>query len=98
ADIDSIHPENPGLVPVTPTDFKQFLAGPGTAGQANLVGPLGFGSPPFFPLGQPLPYTIQFQNGAQATSAVGEVRIVSQLDPNLDPRSFRLGDIQLGDI
>ena len=26
------------------------------------------------------------------------VQVVQQLDPNLDPRSFRLGDLQLGDI
>ena len=50
------------------------------------------------PLGQAQPYTIQFANAPDASSSVGEIRIVSQLDADLDPRSFRLGDMQLGDI
>src|SRR5262249_26150756 len=41
---------------------------------------------------------IQFANAPSAPAAVGEVRIVEQLDPSLDPRSFRLGDLRLGDI
>src|SRR5262249_7461939 len=41
---------------------------------------------------------INFANGAQATTNVTQIRIVSQLDPNLDPRSFRLGDLQVGGL
>src|SRR6185436_5574486 len=29
---------------------------------------------------------------------VGQVRVVEQLDANLDPRTFRLGDLRLGDL
>src|SRR4029077_19817771 len=57
----------------------------------------GAGSQDYVPVGQPLPYTIQFSNPS-STTTVGQVRIVSQLDPNLDSRSFRLGDLQLGNI
>src|SRR4029077_16133594 len=57
----------------------------------------GAGSQDYVPVGQPLPYTIQFSNPS-STTTVGQVRIVSQLDPNLDERSFRLGDLQIGDL
>ncbi len=80
-----------------PTNFSAFLNGQGTTGEAQLVGPFGSGTPDFVPTGQPLPYTINFSNPS-STSTVGQIRIVSQLDPNLDPRSFRLGDLQIGDL
>ena len=35
---------------------------PGSTGQATITGPLGYGSQQFVPLGQTLPYTIQFAN------------------------------------
>src|SRR5206468_3581867 len=31
-------------------------------------------------------------------STVGEIRIVTQLDSDYEPRSFRLGDLQIGNI
>src|SRR5262249_23807052 len=65
---------------------------------AAINGPLAYGPNQFLPLGQALPFTVQFQNGAGASSTVGEVRVVQQLDPNLEPRTFRLGDLQIGDI
>src|SRR5262249_15032773 len=40
----------------------------------------------------------RFANDPAAGEPVGEVRVVEQLDPNLDPRTFRLGDLRLGDI
>src|SRR5262249_31776310 len=97
-DPDQAHPENPNPVAVTPVSFSQFRGAPGTVGHATLIAPYAFGSQQFLPVGQPLPYTIQFQNAPKATTTVGEVRVVSQLDPNLDPRTFRLGDLQLGNI
>ena len=84
---------------VNPPDFSQFFAAQGAQGRnASIVGPTGFGAEQFIPVGHDLPFTIQFQNPGTASSHVGEVRIVQQLDPNLDVRSFRLGDIKVGDI
>ena len=65
---------------------------------ATLVGPTGYGAQQFLPEGQDLPYTVQFQNSAAASTPVEQVRIVTQLDPNLDPRTFRLGDLQIGGL
>ncbi|MBL8482577.1 MAG: hypothetical protein JNJ60_10290, partial [Rhodocyclaceae bacterium] len=97
-DSDETHPENPNFVNVQAPNFAQFLTGTAHTGQAILNGPLAYGAQQFVPLGLPEPYTIQFANGADASASVGEVRIVSQLDSDLDPRSFRLGDLKLGDI
>src|SRR5438445_100239 len=79
--------------------WSRRVSGGGIIGQqVALVGPLGYGLSQFLPAGTPLPYTVQFASSATATTAVGEVQIETQLDPNLDPRSFRLGDLQVGDI
>ena len=45
-----------------------------------------------------LPYTVNFANDPAATQHVAEVRIVTQLDDDLDICSFRLGDIKIGKI
>lgn len=88
----------PGIAVPDP-NFTGFLGGEGeNSALVNLVGPVGSFESNFLPIGQDLPYTIQFANDPNASSSVGEVRIVSQLDPNLDPRTFKLGDLQLGDI
>lgn len=50
----------------------------------------------YVPAATPLPYSFAFSN--PGTQGVGQIRIVSQLDPNLDPRSLRLGDLKIGDI
>ena len=97
ADTDSSNPEDPNFVPVQPPNFSPFFAGGADSGQAQLIGPFGYGSQNFVPTGQPLPYTVEFTNPS-TTATVGQIRIVSQLDPNLDPRSFRLGDLQIGDL
>src|SRR5262249_14899151 len=97
-DIDETHPEYSNFVNVAAPNFAPFFTGTGRSGQATINGPLGFGAQQFVPVGQALPFTIQFANAPQAASSVGQVRIVSQLDANLDPRTFRLGDLQLGDL
>jgi hypothetical protein len=43
-----------------------------------------------------LPYSIAFTNPGQG--AVGEVRLVTELDADIDPRSLRLGDLKIGAI
>src|SRR5207248_5432735 len=72
--------QDPGFVAVPPPDFSPFLNPAGTTGpQAALEAPLGFGAEQFLPLGQPLPYTVRFRNAPDASSTVGEVRIVETL-------------------
>ncbi len=91
--------DEPGLVTVPPPDFDSlFDADGGSTELVSLVGPLGAGAEQFVPIGASLPYTVRFQNAADAPLPVGEVQIVTQLDPNLDARRFRLGDLRVGDI
>jgi hypothetical protein len=97
-DSDETHPENPNFVNVQAPNFAPYFSPTARTGLATIAGPLAYGSQQFVPLGQPEPYTIQFQNAAGASSTVGEVRIVSQLDSSFDARTFRLGDLQLGNI
>ncbi|TAK53398.1 MAG: hypothetical protein EPO25_10765, partial [Gammaproteobacteria bacterium] len=66
--------------------------------QASIIGPQGAGEQQFLPAEQTLPYTIRFENPADAAANPSEIRIVTQLDPALSARSFRLGSIRLGDI
>ena len=89
----------PGAADVPEPDFARFLDGEGQVGSAaTITGPFGYGDEQFVPLGEPLPYSIQFTNDAAASATVSEVRVLTELDEQLDLRSFQLGDIQLGDI
>ena len=86
-------------VPVIPLDLDQYIDNGGQdAGLASMTGPFTAEDDGFIPGGQPLPFTVNFQNDAQSSTMPGEIRITTQLDPSLDPSSFRLGDIQIGDI
>ncbi|HYU32388.1 MAG TPA: putative Ig domain-containing protein [Thermoanaerobaculia bacterium] len=90
---------DPGLIGVEPPDLARFFGTAGALGRhATLTGPAAFGDRQFLPLGQPLPYTVQLENAPGAPAAVGEVRVVTELDADLDPRTFRLGDLRLGDL
>jgi subtilase family serine protease len=61
------------------------------------LGPNGFGSEKFIAKQQiPLPYTIDFENVPIATASAQRVRVTDQLDPNVDPRTFRLKEIGFG--
>ncbi len=81
-----------------PLDLSQYLEGEGVAGLASITGPQTMDTAGWLPLGQRLPYTINFANSPDATTFVSEVRIVTQLDEDLDPWSFRLGDVKIGKI
>ncbi len=97
--IEIYFPDLANPAPAQAADINQFLASAGASGQgATLIGPTAYGSDQFLPVGQNLPYTVQFQNSGTATSPVEEVRIVTQLDPGLDPRTFRLGALQIGGL
>ena len=80
-------------------NLSRYLQDNGTiSGLASLVGPYTTETNGFLPVDVALPYSIHFQNDPDATRYVNEVRVVTQLDANLDARSFRLGDIKIGDI
>ena len=77
--------------------------------QIQVAGPSGFGPQLLLPVGLALPYLTTFKNPLGASSAVGDLQIVQKLDRasdvnanladfNVDVRSFRLSDVQLGDI
>ncbi|HRK46207.1 MAG TPA: hypothetical protein PK324_11325, partial [Nocardioides sp.] len=50
------------------------------------------------PIDQPLPFTVNFENSSSSSRHVNEVHVVAQLDADLDPYTFQLGDIRIGDI
>ncbi|MCU0870895.1 MAG: putative Ig domain-containing protein, partial [Pirellulaceae bacterium] len=82
-----------------PLDLSAYLAGgAAVSGLASLVGPFTGETGGFLPAQASLPYTVHFQNDPRAATHASEVRVVTQLDEDLDPRSFRLGDLQIGDI
>ena len=61
------------------------------------IGPLGVGPQQWVSASQPLPYTIDFENVATASAPAHRITITDNLDPSIDPRSFRLGEITFGD-
>ncbi len=82
-----------------PLDLSSYFQGEaGASSLASLIGPLTVDTGGYLPVGQPLPYTIQFQNDPSASTEPGEIRIVTVLDEDLEPFTFRLGDIKVGDI
>ncbi|MEM9158679.1 MAG: putative Ig domain-containing protein [Verrucomicrobiota bacterium] len=64
----------------------------------RLTGPSGFGDSNFVPAGYDLPYSLRFGSDASETEAINEIRIIQAIDADLDPRSFMLSDIRLGDL
>ncbi|MDR0673568.1 MAG: putative Ig domain-containing protein, partial [Zoogloeaceae bacterium] len=69
------------------------------AGVVSMRGPqaiTGVDGDNYVPGDTALPYTVSFSNAGK--TPVGQLRIVSELDSALDPRSLRLSDLRLGDI
>lgn len=65
----------------------------------DILGPEGFGPERWTAGDVPLRYTIRFENDPVfATAPAQEVFITQQLDPDLDFRTFRLGDFGFGDL
>ena len=84
---------------LTPLQLQALLDAVAADGsQASIIGPQGYGADQWLPANQTLPYTIRFENPADASGNPSEIRIVTQLDPALSPRLFRLGSLKLGDI
>ncbi|QEG41240.1 CARDB domain-containing protein [Roseimaritima ulvae] len=64
----------------------------------DIVGPAGFGDEHWVTATEALPYTIRFENRAAATAPAQQVTINHPLDPDIDPRTFRLGNFGWGDL
>ncbi len=64
----------------------------------DIIGPEGFGDERWVSIDDTLPYTIRFENVDTATAPAQEVSISHPLDPDLDFRSFRLGNFGFGDL
>jgi RHS repeat-associated protein len=72
---------------------------PGTPHDPNdIVGPSGFGQENWISSTATLPYTIRFENQATATAAAQQIVVTQTLDPDLDLRTFRLGDFGWGNL
>ncbi len=99
-------PDGVGFVPTGPAalNLLQYIqqasiAAAGTPAPVTVQGPTvtptSTGTS-YVPAGQNLPYTISFQNPTEEPS--GQIRIVTQLDPNLNLASVQLGGIQIGNL
>jgi len=60
------------------------------------LNPGGFGDSHYIRPDDLLPYTIHFENVADATASVVLVKVTDQLDPDLDWSTFELGDMEFG--
>ena len=64
----------------------------------DILGPAGVGPENHVPASQDLGYQIRFENEAESATAPAQfVRIEQILDADLDARSFRLGNITIGE-
>ena len=80
-------------------DFSRYFQGEANVGRlASITGPQTLDTGGWLPAGTALPYSIGFENAAGSARFVNEVRVTTELDPSLDPRSFTFGDIKIGDI
>ncbi|MCC7204900.1 MAG: Ig-like domain-containing protein, partial [Phycisphaeraceae bacterium] len=73
------------------------IGGATRSGDIFVTAPSGASDANYVPVDTTLPYLIGFKNSTDATSAVKQIRLVTQIDPNLDKRRFALGQIRLGD-
>ena len=64
----------------------------------DIIGPAGHGENGFITGESLLPYTIRFENVADAGGPAAEVRITQQLDDDLDWKTFELGDLGFNDF
>jgi hypothetical protein len=61
------------------------------------IKPTGFGQLAFVAGQETMPYMVEFENVPDATAPAEMIHITDVLDPNLDMRTFRLGEIVFGD-
>jgi RHS repeat-associated protein len=96
-------PPDPPAPPSPPPDPPPGPGGGGGGGTIvtptdpnDIVGPAGFGAAGFLPVGETLPYRIDFENEATATAPAQVVEVTQQLDANLDWSTLQLGDFSFG--
>ena len=64
----------------------------------DLLGPAGYGAARWVSSDVVLAYTIRFENDKSASAPAQVVRVVQQLDPDLDFATFELGSFGFGDL
>lgn len=64
----------------------------------DITGPAGFGEEHWVTAGERLPFTIRFENVAEATAPAQRVLINSKIDRDIDVRTLRFGDFGFGDF
>ena len=77
-------------------DLERFREIAATGEGATMTGPLGAGDANWVPDNVALPHQVSYTLNAEAVRPVRELRIVTELDPALNARSFRLGGVTLG--
>ena len=85
-------PPDPNTDPIDGGDANSV----GSFDPNKKLGPRGFGSGRYVRPGASMVYTVQFENEPNATAAAKKVRIVDQLDEDLDWTSFELLEIGFG--
>ena len=85
-------PPDPNTDPIDGGDANNV----GSFDPNKKLGPRGFGSGRYVRPGASMVYTVQFENEPNATAAAKKVRIVDQLDEDLDWTSFELLEIGFG--
>ena len=63
----------------------------------EMVGPAGVGEERYVKPGEPMDYTIYFENQTNATAAAQDVYVTLPKDAGLDWSTFRLGEVVFGD-
>ena len=63
-----------------------------------MEGPAGYSNAGFVGSQVPWQYTIYFENTSNAQAYARQVSIADVLDPSLDIRTFRVGNIVLGNV
>ncbi len=82
-----------------PGALTDYLSLPGEESElVSLQGPFAFDTNGYVPAEESLPFTVYFQTDPGASTYAHEIRLVTPLDDELSARSFRLGDLKIGDI
>ncbi len=80
-------------------DILAFFIEQRTPGDPNdITGPSGFGAEAYVSPDRSFPYTIQFENKADATAPAQVVEVSETLDPSLDWNTFQIGDFGFGGL